>query len=206
MRIYPFFVFLICLLSVSILNGQDNITIASQTKGFSGGVRLGYLSYTNDDVHPFTEGGIGYGAQLQYGFSHPISIAFSYQHFGVTSRTDNNTLSPYPYDEFDLIGKYIFGSTASQWRPYLSLGLNYTRTKESFYYANVNVETLEKYSGSSFCVGGGVSYFINSKWSLDLAGLFHTGAFTTILIDGDQLDESFSFSSFTGLVGIFYHF
>ncbi len=206
MKIHPFYLLLTCLLITGMLYGQGSISIASQTKGFSAGVRGGYLSYTNNDVHPFTDDGIGYGIQLQYGFSHKFMAAFAFQHFDVTSRTENNTMSPYPYDEYDLTGKFIFGSTNSKWRPYLSVGVNYTQTKESFYYINFNLNTLEKYSGSSFCFGGGVSYFINSQLSIDLAGLYHSGAFTTIVINGDDISDSFAYSSVTGMLGLFYHF
>jgi len=194
------------------LSGQDVIEMQSKTKGLSAGIHVGFISYTDDKIHTETEAGLGYGAQIQYGFSHQFAVALSFQHFAITTQSYPNTDipynidSPYPYTEADLIGKYIFGSTNSKLRPNISLGFNYTKSKETYYNPVFNYTSLETYSGFGFCGGGGLAYFLNTQMSLDLSLIFHSGDFTTTLINGQELDFAHSYFNVEGLVGFNYHF
>ena len=71
-------------MSYEAVSGQDVVAIQSKTKGLSAGIHLGFVSYTNDNLHLETEGGTGYGAQLQYGFNHQIAAAFAFQHYSIS--------------------------------------------------------------------------------------------------------------------------
>jgi len=188
------------------ISGQGVIEMNSTTKGLSAGVHLGFLSYTDDKIHAETEGGVGFGAEVQYGFTHQIAVALAFQHYSVTSQSLYNIDSPYPYTEIEVLGKYIFGSSNHKFRPNLTLGINYTKSKESFYNPNNNFYSLETYSGVSLCGGGGVHYFLNPNMSIDFAMLFNWGDYTTTLINGQDYDFDHSFFSWKTLFGFAYHF
>lgn len=190
----------------SALSGQDVIEMNSTSKGLSAGVHLGFLSYTDDKIHAETEGGVGFGAEVQYGFTHQIAVALAFQQYAVTSQSINNIDSPYPYTEIELLGKYIFGSSNQKFRPNLTLGLNYTKSKESFYDPNTNFYSLETYSGLSICGGGGLRYFLSPHMSVDLSLLFNWGDYTTTLINGQEYDFVHSYFSWKSLFGFAYHF
>jgi len=209
-HLYPIlFLLLIGCVNVS---AQDVFSMQSKTKGFSAGVHLGLVSYANDILHAEPEGGAGFGLELQYGFSHQFAVALAFQNFAVATKSLENGSyntsieSPYPYTEIDLIGKYIFGSTNSKLRPNLSLGLNYTRSKETWYYPDFFATIVETYSGYGFCGGGGLRYFLNTQMSLDFSFLVTSGDFTTSLANGTEFDFEHWYLSYKGMVGFMYHF
>jgi len=211
MKLQYLFVML-SIMSYEVVSGQDVVAIQSKTKGLSAGVHLGFVSYTNDNLHLETEGGTGYGAQLQYGFNHQIAAAFAFQHYSISTKSlDNgstayNIDSPYPYTEIELIGKYIFGSTNSKLRPNIALGLNFTRSKETYYNPNFNFVSNETYSGYGICGGGGLRYFLNTQMSIDFTLMVSSGNFTTNLVNGQEVDFEHWFLTYKGLFGFMYHF
>ena len=188
------------------VSGQEIVEMNSTTKGLSAGVHLGFLSYTDDKIHAATEGGVGFGAEVQYGFTYQIAAALAFQHYSVTSQSLASTDTKYPYTEIELLGKYIFGSSNHKFRPNLTLGVNYTKSKESYYYPNTNFYSLETYSGLSLCAGGGLRYFFNPHMSVDLSMLFNWGDYTTTLINGQEVDFPHSYFSWKTLIGFMYHF
>lgn len=210
---------LFCLFFSSLLNGQDQIMLASKTKGFAAGANFAYVSYENDGIHAYTESGVGYGVIGQYGINHKIAVALSYQHYFILPKSSNSALSDgkthYPLNEVDITGKYIFGSTTSNLRPYVQAGFNFTNTEEGFYYPQLggytDVYSTEEYYGKSIVLGAGLSYFFNSNVSADLSLLVHTGQFTTGYLTTNYTDtEKFSveddFFNVNGLLGLQYHF
>lgn len=190
----------------STASGQDVIQMNSTTEGLSAGVHLGLLSYTDDKIHAETEGGVGFGAEVQYGFTHQIAASLAFQHYSVTPKSINSTDTKYPYTEIELLGKYIFGSSDQKLRPNLTLGINYTKSKENFYDPQFNFASLQTYSGLSLCGGGGLRYFLSSQMSIDLALLFNWGDYTTTLINGQEVDVEHSYFSWKTLLGFSYHF
>ncbi len=200
------------ILSSTTLFAQGSIEQQSTTKGVSASLNAGYISYTADGIHLETETGPGFGAQIQYGFSHKFAVAVSYQHFSIATQSEENfdtpynIDSPYPYNEIDIVGKFIFGSTDSKLRPNLSIGFNFTRSKETYYDPLFDFTSLQTYSGYSICGGGGIRYFLNTNMSLDLSVLYHSGTFTTTLYNGQDIDFTHDFLSFKGLLGFAYHF
>lgn len=207
MKIYRSLLLIMLVFGVQKLISQDIIEMRSQTIGFSGGIHVAYLSYTQDYLHEEAQDGIGFGAQIQYGFNHQFAASLAYQFYSLNSGSTPILNSPYPFSEVDLLGKYIFGSTTTPLRPYISLGLNYSRSKQDFYNQQNNFEyTSATYSGITFCGGGGLSYFFSPEWSVDASFLFHTGSFSTIYENRVLIDDSLKFTSIRGTAGVVYHF
>ncbi len=186
---------------------QETIGVKSITKGFSIGVHGAYLSYTasGHQFEPHT--GYGIGGYIQYGFTHQIAAALNVQHYWMDPKTTDLIVRPYPYTEFDLIGKYIFGSTNSPIRPFLSLGGNYTTQEEKFY--DINDPDLREidatYSGFTACGGAGINFFLTPNLTIDLSGLYHLGAFGETL-NGFHHEITYDFTAFKFLGGFSYHF
>jgi hypothetical protein len=194
---------------------QEQITLASKTKGFSAGVHAAYISHENNAFHAEPEYALGYGIIAQYCFNHKIAVAISYQHYSIEPKSPNSIVDHYPLFEYDIIGKYIFGSSASKLRPNLQAGFNFTNTEEGFYYAQldgyIDVYTTEEYYGTLFLVGGGLSYYLTPEVSADLSFIIHAGQFTkayltTNYTDTEKIDIESDIFNLNGLLGIQYHF
>ncbi|MBC7883900.1 MAG: outer membrane beta-barrel protein [Saprospiraceae bacterium] len=208
------FLFIFFLISYS-LTGQEQITMASISKGISAGVHLAYISHENDSYHPEAETGLGYGIIAQYGINHSIAVAFSYQHYSIESKSGNTLVKRYPLFEYDFIGKYIFGSSTSQLRPYLQAGFNFTNTEEGYYYPELgtflDVYTTEEYYAKSFLAGAGLSYYFTPHISADLNLIVHAGQFTKTYVTSNYTPtETIRIKSdlfnVNGQVGVQYHF
>ncbi|MFZ1677617.1 MAG: hypothetical protein WBP41_01465 [Saprospiraceae bacterium] len=186
---------------------QETLSGKSITKGFSIGVHGAYLSYTASSLQFEPHTGYGFGGYIQYGFTHQLAVALSVQHYMMDPKTTDLIKSPYPYTEFDLIGKYIFGSTNSPLRPFLALGGNYSTQEEMFY--DINDPNLKKidaiYSGFTACGGAGINFFLTPQLTIDLTGMYHLGAFGVTQNDV-HFDRTYDFTAFKFLGGFSYHF
>ncbi|MFZ1676261.1 MAG: hypothetical protein WAT91_03255, partial [Saprospiraceae bacterium] len=112
----------------------------------------------------------------------------------------------YPYLEVDGSVIFNFGSTNTKLRPMISVGGTYTKMSESYYnFTTGNIQD-EVYSGIGFVGGAGLSYFINTKLSVDLLFQIHSGAFSKTLVNRLPLNVQHSYFTFNGLLGISYHF
>ena len=197
------------------LTAQDEISILSKSKGLSLGAHAAYISHENDLYHAVPEYGLGYGIRAQYGINHNIAVAISYQHYSVQSKSGNSLVVRYPLFEYDIIGKYIFGSSTSRLRPSVQAGFNFTNTEEGYYYEELggytDVYTTEEYYGKTFLAGAGLSYYFTPKISGDINFIVHTGQFTKVYLTtnytptekGDIASDVFNLN---GLLGVQYHF
>lgn len=206
MKLITLFVLIGLFTISSNLSAQQVIEMKSKTNGFSAGVHVGYLSYQDDQIHPSTDNGLGYGAHIQYGFNHKFAIDLAFQHYAVKSKSSNNINSPYPYTELDCTARFSFGSTNTQLRPFLLAGVNYTRSQELFEDPFTFFQSLETYSGYGFAGGFGVSYFVQPEISIDITLLVHSGSYVNTTINGADFQFDHSYLSYIGLGGISYHF
>ncbi|MBC7883898.1 MAG: outer membrane beta-barrel protein, partial [Saprospiraceae bacterium] len=175
-----------------------------KTKGFSAGVHAGYLSYTANNLLFEANTGFGFGGFVQYGFSHQLALSLGIQHYYMDPKTIALLNSPYPYTEFDITAKYIFGSTNSVVRPFLALGGNYT-TQDEFFEDDIEGLIEATYSGFSGCGGAGVAFFLTNQLSLDISAYYHIGSFGVIQ-NRIKYDVTYDFTAYKGLAGISYHF
>ncbi|HZV71121.1 MAG TPA: hypothetical protein VFG10_16315 [Saprospiraceae bacterium] len=183
---------------------QEIVAVRSITKGFSIGGHAAYLSYTASSLQFEPHTGVGYGGYIQYGFNHQLAVALSVQHYKMDPKTTELIESPYPYTELDLIGKYIFGSTNSRLRPFVSLGGNYSTQEEMFYGPNLEVIDAT-YSGFTACGGAGMNFFLTPNLTFDVSGLYHLGAYG-VSQNGVQYENTYDFTAFKFLGGFSYHF
>jgi len=184
---------------------QEIVAINSMTKGFSIGGHAAYLSYTASSLQFEPHTGVGYGGYIQYGFTHQLAVAINVQHYKMDPKTTELIESPYPYTEIDLIGKYIFGSTNSKLRPFLSLGGNYSTQEEMFYDPNTGGEIDAIYSGFTACGGAGLNIFLTPNLTFDLSGLYHLGAYG-VTQNEIHYETTYDFTAFKFLGGFSYHF
>jgi len=189
--------------------------LASRTKGFSAGAHVAYISHENDAFHHAAEYGFGYGVIAQYGFNHKIAVAIAYQHYTLDSKEINSIVNPYQLFEYDIMGKYIFGSSTLKLRPYVQAGFNFTNTEEGFYYPQLgqfqDVYTTEEYYGILFLAGAGLSYYITPDFSIDLNFIMHVGQYnkvylTTNYTATEKIDVESDIFNLNGLLGAQYHF
>ncbi|HEX5113549.1 MAG TPA: outer membrane beta-barrel protein [Saprospiraceae bacterium] len=210
---------LIALILTPSLFGQEQLTLASRTKGFSAGIHAAYISHENDSYHYEAEYGFGYGFIAQYGFNHKMALALAYQHYSVDSKASNSNVNPYQLFEYDIIGKYTFGSSTSKLRPNLNAGFSFTNTEEGFYYEQFpinnpvyfNVFTTEEYYGILFLAGAGLSYYVTPEISLNASFLMHVGQFTKVYLttnytDTEKIDIESDIFNLNGQLGVQYHF
>lgn len=204
-----------CLLFTHSIFSQEQLTLASKTKGFSLGVHTAYISHENDQFNTEAEYAFGYGFIAQYGFNHKIAIAFSYQHYSIHPKSTNAIVDPYQLFEYDITGKYTFGASTSKWRPHVQAGFNFTNTEEGFYYPQLgsytDVYTTEEYYGMLFLIGGGMSYYFTPDISASLSLIMHAGQFTkayltTNYTDTEKIDVESDVFNLNGLLGVQYHF
>ncbi|MEP6646417.1 MAG: hypothetical protein ABJC12_04960 [Saprospiraceae bacterium] len=186
------------------LYSQEEFSLKSKTKGFSIGAHAAYLSYTASSLLFEPNTGVGYGGYIQYGFTHQIAVAINVQHYKMDPKTIELLNAPYPYNEIDLIGKYIFGSTNSQLRPFLSLGENYARQVEEFL-GSQQEDIKAVYSGLSTCGGAGIYFYLSPELTVDLSGLYHIGSFGVVQ-NGVSFNDKYDYSAFKFMGGFSYHF
>ncbi|MEP6795945.1 MAG: OmpW family outer membrane protein [Saprospiraceae bacterium] len=188
------------------LFGQEVIELKSRTSGLSAGVQAGYMSYQDDQIHPANDNGFGYGAHVQYGFNNKFGVDLSFTHYEVKSNSFNNINSPYPYTAIDCTARFFFGSTNSSLRPFLSAGINYTRSQELFQDPNTFFESNEIYSGYGFAGGFGISYFLQPEISIDLSVVANSGSYINTTVNGQDFEFDHRYLSYIGLGGLSYHF
>lgn len=200
---------LFCLVAPFQLFSQAVIELKSNTSGLAAGVQFGYMSYEDDQIHASSENGFGYGGHLQYGFNNKFGVDLSYMHYEVKSNSINNLNSPYPYTAIDLTARFFFGSTSTPIRPFLSAGVNYTRSQELFEFQDVNgffFESNEIYSGYGFAGGFGIYFFITPDVSIDLSVVADSGAYINTTVNGQDFQFDHRYLSYIGQGGVSYHF
>jgi len=187
----------------------------SKSKGFAVGVHAAYISHENDLYHTEPEYGVGYGLGIQYGIDHNIAVAISYQHYSIEAKSGNSLVKRYPLFEYDILGKYIFGSSTSRFRPSVLAGFNFTNTEEGYHYDQLgnftDVYTTEEYYGKTFLAGAGLSYYFNPNISADLNVKVHVGKFTKVYLTSnytptEEGEISTDVFNLNGQLGFQYHF
>ncbi|MBP8726044.1 MAG: outer membrane beta-barrel protein [Saprospiraceae bacterium] len=184
---------------------QDYLTNRSQTKGLSGAVTMGYLSYTSDKLHQEAQGGWGFGLNLEYGLTHRLAFDLSFQRFSVNSGSSLVENSPYPFYELELAGKFYFAGSDQRLRPYLGFGVNYSRQNEEFYDELDNYNDVV-YNGFAVLGRGGVGFYPSENWRIEGDFCFDIGSFSNILINRDPVEDSYSFYAWKTRMGIRYFF
>ncbi len=213
--LHHIFLIIFCLVSFSII-AQDELSLASISKGFSAGAHAAYISHENNLIHG-AEYGYGFGVRVQYGINHNIAVAVSYQNYFIKpQRVYSSLLDRYQLFEYDVIGEYIFGTSISRLRPNLQAGFNLTATDESYLFEELdghqNVGTTDEFSGITILAGGGLSYYCNPKLSVNLTLMMHTGQFTKYFQTKsyDEITKQYHVNSavfnLNGLLGVQYHF
>ncbi|MCC6753260.1 MAG: outer membrane beta-barrel protein [Saprospiraceae bacterium] len=184
---------------------QDYLTSRSRTKGLSGAISMGYLSYTSDELHQESQSGWGFGLNIEYGLTHRLAFDLSFQRFSVNSGNSLVENSPYPFYELELAGKFYFAGSDQRLRPYLGVGVNYSRQNEEFYdeYDNFNDVV---YNGFAVLGRGGLGYYPSENWRVEGDFSFDVGSFSNILVNREPVDDSYSFYAWKTRLGIRYFF
>ncbi len=166
-----------------------------QGKGFSLGVGLQRTGSTID-FEEFggeqSEAGFGLGITAAYGFSNLISVFLT---------LDGSDLDGASLGHADLGARFHFRAQ-EQLFPYAQVALS-----------GVSITDEEddeeiKFSGGGLTIGGGVHYFFNPKLALDVNLAFTGGQFTTIEVDGDEIDglDEVDMTTYRVRAGIMYFF
>lgn len=207
MKSYITFLLLLACGWLTNISAQEVISMQSKTTGVSIGAAAGFLSFSDNIVHPDgAETGFGFGGHIQYGFSHKFAAVLAVQNYSVTAKSINAADNSYPYLEVDGSVAFTFGSTNTQLRPMISVGGTYTKMSESYYNFDTGNIQDEVYSGIGFVGSAGLNYFIKPELSVDLSFQIHSGAFSKTLVDRFPVNFQHSYYTINGLLGISYHF
>lgn len=177
-------------LFASSLSAQSSSVV--KTKGLMIGAHLNGSSIAFEDEDNNTSkkernSGAGAGAQVGWGFTKWFMVyggvdAAKIEIKGVTGLDDDEIGGDYTLIHGDIGARFSFPSQSHGFAPYLNLALT-TRVAT----AEVQDEDVSL-SGNGVTFGGGVMYFFNPKWALDLGLQVSTGKFTEIEAGGIKLD------------------
>jgi len=165
-----------------------------KTKGLMFGLHLNGSSISSEDQDiaennrkKNRDSGGGAGAQVGWGFTKWLMVyagadAAKVEIKGLTGVDDDDFGGDYTLIHGDLGARFSFPSPNHGFAPYLNAALT-TRV--------VTAEVLNEdvsINGNGVTVGGGLMYFFNPKWALDVGLQFSTGKFTEIEVGGVKLD------------------
>lgn len=188
--------FPLVLVTILLMTGS----LSSQSlRSISQGVSIhayGQYAHWNSNSHFLSDisgddpSGIGFGADLRYGFTSMIS---GYLSFGGVNFNSNDEWERYKTSLYRLGGQYHFGGTTSKVRPYLNAGVVYQNFKLARIFINDmgttvvdDGELLSK--GLAVEVGGGIKYHFLPEFLLELSVTGQFGGYGSNFINGRDFD------------------
>lgn len=163
-----------------------------KTKGLMFGLHLNGSSISfededNSNSSKNRESGGGGGAQVGWGFTKWFMLyggvdAAKIEIKGVTGVDDDDIAGDYTLIHGDLGARFSFPSPKHGFAPYVNAALTTRVATAEILNEDVAI------SGNGVTVGGGLMYFFNPKWALDVGLQFSTGKFTDVEVGGVKLD------------------
>lgn len=197
------------LAAAALLAGADDAEAqASKTRGFMVGIR-GNASAIQSDENGGSEAerGLGFGAQLGFGVTGNITLFLRADAAAMSYEPDQpGDDGEYALAIVDLGGRYSVGTSAQQLRPYAELALSGTAIADEVLIQGQTYEVA--YSGGALMIGGGIEYFVSRSLALDVGMQLGKGQLTTVIIDGEEVEEDVEATDFTTVrlsVGFTFH-
>lgn len=197
------------LAAAALLAGADDAEAQeSKTSGFMVGIR-GHASAIQSDENGGSEAerGLGLGAQLGVGVTGNITLFLRVDAAAMSYEADEpGDDGEYALAIVDLGGRYSFGTSAQQLRPYAELALSGTAIADELLIEGQTYEVA--YSGGALMIGGGIEYFVSRSAALDVGMQLGKGQLTTVIIDGEEVEEDVEATDFTTVrlsVGFTFH-
>ncbi|MBY5958417.1 hypothetical protein KUV50_09760 [Membranicola marinus] len=164
-------------------------TVQSVSQGFSVHVH-GQFARWNSNSHFLSDisgedpGGIGFGAEVRYGFTNSISGYLAFE--GINFDTDDEW-EKYNTTLYRFGGQYTFGGTTSKIRPIVHAGGVY----QNFNLARIFINGTDpvddaKLVSKGFAVeaGGGLMYYVIPEFSLSLIVTGQFGKYGSNFVNG----------------------
>lgn len=200
------------LLFIGKIDGQ---TIQSISQGVSLHLHGQYANWNSNshflsDISSSDPSGVGFGAELRYGFTSMIS---GYLGYGNVNFNSNEEWENYKISLYRFGGQYSFGGTTSRLRPFLNAGGVYQNFQLARIFINDSgmqvIDDAELVSkGLALEVGVGLKYYVIPELALEvsLAGQF--GKFGSNFVNGRDFDfeESIDTQHFYVRIGAGYFF
>lgn len=183
----------------------------SNTNGFSLSASGSYASWSSesafmgtlDDSEPT---GLGLSLKAAYGFNQNIEAFLAYSTWGFQQEFDWDA---YRKSILYVGGRFNFGATLRQFRPFLEAGLVWNSlTIDPITFDLVNLFKLEA-NGLGGAFGGGVHFFIIPNLSATAHGRYAFGNFSEILLSSNSvtgLNENVDYGVLAIDLGLTYFF
>jgi hypothetical protein len=180
------------LLASSSLSAQSSDIV--KTKGLMFGLHLNGSSIAPEDQDDETsntrkdrDSGGGAGAQIGWGFTKWFMLytgvdAARLTINGITGVDDEDDGGEYTLTHLDVGARFSFPSPNHGFAPYLNVAL----TGRAAFGEVLNEDVT--FSGGGATLGGGLMYFFNPKFALDIGLQVTTGKFDEIEVGGVKLD------------------
>lgn len=193
MKNYLVMSFMLCMIAAA--NQVQSQSIQSISQGFSVHAH-GSFARWNSNSH-FLSGisgedpsGIGFGVELQYGFSSMISGYLAFENVNFNS---NDEWEDYNTNLYRFGGLYNFGGTTSRIRPFLYAGGVYQNFKLArIFIDNMGTQVVDDgelaSKGFALEVGGGLKFHIIPEFVLKLSLSGQFGQYGSNFVNGKDYD------------------
>lgn len=183
--------FTVVFLSTLFSHNISSQTLQSVSQGFSAHIHGQYVNWNSNslflsDISNGDPSGLGFGVELQYGFT---SMITGYAAFESANFNNNDEWIDYNTKLYRFGGLYNFNGTTSKIRPFVQAGGVY----QNFNLANIfinsdppvdNAKLVSK--GWAVEVGGGLKYHVIPELAVELVVSGQFGAYGTNFVDGRE--------------------
>ncbi len=131
------------------------------------------------------ERGVGAGLKIGYGVSDRLALFVRGDVANIAYAGDDE--GSFVLGNVDLGGRFSFGTSAAELRPYAELGLSGTAVSDEVAADNETVDVV--LSGAGLLLGGGVEYFFSRRSALDVGLGLGKGRLTSAEVNGETAEE-----------------
>ena len=162
---------------------QSAVAQQSTTRGFTIGLHTTGASLNPEGAGNDRETAGGGGIYLGYGVNRRITIFAQGDGAKFDNLTTDNVEGEWTMGHFDLGARFNFANSLRKWVPFLQAALGYRAVDVKNPVVDSVARNEVSITGAGLTVGGGVDFYFNESWALDLQLLWTGGEFNTIRID-----------------------
>jgi hypothetical protein len=194
---------ILCSVLITFVLGATATPAAAQrstTRGFSIGAHLQGASLAVEDDDP--AGGGGLGVRVGYGFNRRLTGYLEVD--GIQFDVENPELEgEWAMAHIDLGARYSFANSLNRWIPFLEAALGARAVSVEDATSDGEDVGEVTFSGGSFSLGGGVSFYTSEKFAVESLVKFTGGTFEQIDVgDVSVRNLDIEASSFRFKIGV----
>jgi opacity protein-like surface antigen len=155
----------------------------STTRGFTVGLHATGATLDPEGAGNDREEAGGGGIFLGYGVNRRITIFIQGDGAKFDNLTTDNVKGDWTIGHFDLGVRFNFANSLRKWVPFLQAALGYRAVDVDSPIVDLIARNELSITGAGLTLGGGVDFYFNESWALDLQLLWTGGEFNTIRVD-----------------------